>query len=156
MCRGETGQEWGLPEDFVPEQVLQVFGVQLVLPAVKLEEGGWDGRARRLVLRVVVGGQVGMLQRLGGADALSRIELQHLVKQIQALVSDGGAHVMPVRLAVLRQTLDVVTCTPVFDKIQLRASGSADSLEDQQQLVPVVLAREQRPFEVELRQYAAA
>lgn len=161
-------------EYLVPQQLLQVLGGEHVLVVVEGEELAVDGRSLRLVTWVVVRRQVRVCERLRGSDPLARVEHEHPAQQVEsqradwivaaslAAVGQPGRPVLG--RAVLRQRGDVLAGARGVDAGELgrgvaavaAGPGRANQIEDQQQLVAVVAAGEQRPAREQLGEDAAA
>jgi hypothetical protein len=79
-----------LPHDLLPDQPLQLLLTQLLLIAIELEELLRNRVSRRLVLRVMVRLEVGVLEGFVDGDALDGVEGQELLEEVERKVGRLG------------------------------------------------------------------
>mmetsp|Transcript_2529 Transcript_2529/g.7700 ORF Transcript_2529/g.7700 Transcript_2529/m.7700 type:complete len:200 (+) Transcript_2529:410-1009(+) len=140
-------------EDLQQDLVLNVALTQLVVGLAVVEHE--HAVAHRLIVRLVQGGQVRMAQGLVDRDAIVRVELQHLLEEVQSLAGSGWVQCghpapAPQRL-VSHKTLGFFAP----DKVHIRLRWRPDDVGDELELVDIVLAGKEWLASEQLREDAA-
>lgn len=99
-------------DDLLVDELLELFARELLVRVVEVEEGRVEGRALRLVVRVMVAREVGVPERLLAGDALLGVEGEAALEQVDGERRGVGKQADE-RLALLERERSEVVSRPV-------------------------------------------
>lgn len=118
-------------------RTLQLLLGQGILVLVEVEEFLWNRLGGRLIIRVMVRLEIGVLQGILDSDAFDWVECKQLVEKVQGEVRRVRKHGLPWDLLFERQGADVLASTARLDAVVVLHGRGAENIEDERQLVVV-------------------
>jgi hypothetical protein len=126
-----------LSHDLIIDQLLQLLLAQIILILIEIEELLRDGCSGGLILRIMVGFQVGVLEGFVDGDALDGVECQELLEQVECEVGGLGEHAFEGYLLFEWERADVFPGAARLDAIIVFHGGGAENIQDQGELVVI-------------------